>query len=167
MLPRLHSRSALLAHQDADDLTKEALDAPAEAAEHTAAPARYPYGLRAVLLFPLAVYPFAIAADLVLRLTWSAKLSSHLHAFLDGDRAIFAIEAAEMLRRWMWVFLRVEWEVVRERAVRAALPPGARMRRRAPDASTENEFELLGAGGARASAEETREERWRRSDERE
>jgi hypothetical protein len=26
---------------------------------------------------------------------------------------IFWLEMAEMVRRWMWVFLRVEWEVVR------------------------------------------------------
>ena len=103
----------------------------------------YPFGLRRTLLLPLPVYPFAILADLVLRLTWSAKLSSHLHSHIEGDRAIFLIEFAEMLRRWMWVFLRVEWELVKEREVRANLPPGTRMRRKAPDASIENEYELL------------------------
>jgi hypothetical protein len=103
----------------------------------------YPFGLRRTLLLPLPIYPFAIIADLVLRLTWSAKLSSHLHSNIEGDRAIFLIEFAEMLRRWMWVFLRVEWELVKERELRASLPPGARMRRKAPDASIENEYELL------------------------
>lgn len=27
---------------------------------------------------------------------------------------IFGLEMAEMMRRWVWVFLRVEWEVVRK-----------------------------------------------------
>lgn len=74
----------------------------------------HPYGLRSRLLFPLPVYPFAIVADLVLRLTWSAKLSSHLHAYADGDLVIFCFELAEVVRRWMWVFLRVEWELVKD-----------------------------------------------------
>ena len=126
----------------------------------------YPFGLRRTLLLPLAIYPFAIIADLILRLTWSAKLSSHLHSFIDEDRAIFFVELAEMLRRWMWVFLRVEWEVVREREVRAGLPPDARVRRRAPDASDEAEFEMLGVAPPSAGREPEEErsgaESWRR-----
>ena len=46
-------------------------------------------------------------------MTWSIKLSSHLHSDPDGSAAIFWLEIAELVRRWMWVFLRVEWEVVR------------------------------------------------------
>jgi hypothetical protein len=154
MLPRLHSRSALLAGQGANDASKESLE-ESELDDDSLRPIKhYPYGLRSVLLFPLAVYPFAILADLVLRLTWSAKLSSHLHSFVDEDRAIFLIEFAEMLRRWMWVFLRVEWEVVREREVRAAAPPGTRIRRRAPDASTAHEYEMLGQRPSQASADD-------------
>jgi hypothetical protein len=41
------------------------------------------------------------------------KLSSHLHSKADGTIAIFYLEIAEILRRWMWVFVRIEWEVVR------------------------------------------------------
>lgn len=145
VLPRLHSRSALLTSpRGSDELTKELLEDERQAEERPVTPKRYPFGLRPTLLLPLPVYPFAIFADLVLRLTWSAKLSSHLHAYADGDRVIFLIEFAEMLRRWMWVFLRVEWELVKEREVRAAAPPGTRMRRRAPDASIEDEYEMLG-----------------------
>ena len=118
---------------------------------------RYPFGLRSTLLLPLPVYPFAIFADLLLRLTWSAKLSSHLHAYAEGDRLIFLIEFAEMLRRWMWVFLRVEWEVVREREVRASMPPGARIRRTAPDASIEDGYEML-AGRATPDSERRTED---------
>ncbi|CDO75340.1 hypothetical protein BN946_scf184966.g8 [Trametes cinnabarina] len=114
LLPRLHSRSALLKHPDGslDEQVDEAADyitAPSASDRHP-----HPYGLRSVLLFPLPVYPFAILVDLVLRLTWSAKLSSHLHSYAEGDLIIFWIELAEVVRRWMWVFLRVEWEAVKE-----------------------------------------------------
>ncbi|KAJ7045683.1 EXS family-domain-containing protein [Mycena alexandri] len=74
----------------------------------------YPYGLRAILLFPLPVYPLLVFLNLVLRLTWSIKLSSHLHSKTEGSVAIFWLEMAEVLRRWMWVFLRVEWEVIKK-----------------------------------------------------
>lgn len=159
VLPRLHSRSALLSKHDPEDAVKEDLfEEPQQPETHAGSNKRYPFGLRPVLLLPLPVYPFAILIDLVLRLTWSAKLSSHLHSFIDDDRAIFLIEFAEMLRRWMWVFLRVEWEVVREREVRASLRPGVRMRRRAPDASTEAEFEMLGVDDSSlASSDERRD----------
>ena len=51
----------------------------------------------------------------MLRLTWAVKLSSHLHAHRAGEGSglIFVLEVAEIFRRWMWVFFRVEWEVVR------------------------------------------------------
>ena len=74
---------------------------------------RYPWGLRPILLFPLPAYPFAVFANLVLRLTWSLKLSSHLHAQVSGALLFFWLELAELLRRWLWVFFRVEWECVK------------------------------------------------------
>ena len=46
-------------------------------------------------------------------MTWSIKLSSHLYSQTDGSALIFWLEMAEVLRRWIWVFLRVEWEVIR------------------------------------------------------
>lgn len=68
-----------------------------------------------MLLYPLPVYPLVIFLNLVLRLTWSVKLSSHLHSqSSEGSVVIFWLEMAEMVRRWMWVFLRVEWEVVKK-----------------------------------------------------
>lgn len=74
---------------------------------------QHPYGLRSTLLFPLPVYPLLVFLNLVLRLTWSIKLSSHLHSKTDGSVAIFWLEMAEVVRRWMWVFVRVEWEVIK------------------------------------------------------
>ncbi len=77
--------------------------------------AAHPYGLRARLLYPLPVYPLALFINLVLRLTWSIKLSSHLHASAQGEGSLFIfwVEVAELVRRWIWVFIRVEWEIVR------------------------------------------------------
>ena len=77
--------------------------------------AAHPYGLRTRLLYPLPVYPLALFINLVLRLTWSIKLSSHLHANAlgEGSLIIFWLEVAELVRRWIWVFIRVEWEIVK------------------------------------------------------
>ena len=75
----------------------------------------HPFGLRARLLYPLPVYPLALFVNLLLRLTWSIKLSSHLHAKVQGEGSffIFWAEVAELVRRWVWVFIRVEWEIVK------------------------------------------------------
>jgi hypothetical protein len=78
---------------------------------HTAS---YPPGLRARLLYPLSVYPLVIFLNFILRMTWSVKLSSHLHSHFEGGEVIFWLEVAELFRRWLWVFVRVEWEVIRK-----------------------------------------------------
>ncbi|KAF8904444.1 EXS family-domain-containing protein [Gymnopilus junonius] len=72
------------------------------------------YGLRAVLLYPRAIYPIIIFLNLLLRMTWSIKLSTHMHSFQDGSVAFFWLEVAELVRRWLWVFVRVEWEVIKK-----------------------------------------------------
>lgn len=72
------------------------------------------FGLRPTLLLPDAsVYYLFTVLDLVLRFTWSLELSSHLHIISDIESGVFLMEALELVRRWMWVFIRVEWEVVR------------------------------------------------------
>ncbi|PIL36148.1 transporter [Ganoderma sinense ZZ0214-1] len=129
LLPRLHTRSASLKHPttSSDELSDDASDDISHALVHQQEHRPHPYGLRQTLLLPLPVYPFAILMDLVLRLTWSAKLSTHLHAYGEGDLIIFWIELAEVVRRWMWVFLRVEWEIVKDardrNATRSRSPP--------------------------------------------
>jgi len=147
LLPRLHSRLPLLEQHDAEARKDEAGD---EATPLASTPERraHPYGLRARLLLPLPVYPFVILVDLVLRLTWSAKLSSHLHSYGDGDLLIFWIELAEILRRWLWVFVRVEWEVVKEARASRARPLSPRSARRSDE---EDEFEMLRPDGGRGS----------------
>jgi hypothetical protein len=81
----------------------------------------YPWGLRRVLLYPLPVYPLLVFLNLILRLTWSIKLSSHLHtnATAEGSLGILWLEVLELIRRWAWVFLRVEWELVKRGEVAA------------------------------------------------
>lgn len=76
---------------------------------------KYPKGLRSILLFndPF-VYYMAISLNLVLRFTWSLKLSSHLHTIADLEGGIFMLEALELIRRWLWVFFRIEWETVKK-----------------------------------------------------
>jgi hypothetical protein len=74
----------------------------------------HPYGLRSRLYFPAVnLYYVAIGVDLLLRCTWSLKLSPHLDHFADFESGIFLMEFLEVGRRWMWIFFRVETEWVR------------------------------------------------------
>ncbi|XP_031500520.1 uncharacterized protein LOC116264440 [Nymphaea colorata] len=53
------------------------------------------------------VYFWVIGSNLILRCTWTYKLSAHLrHNYLT----VFAITALEIVRRFQWVFFRVENE---------------------------------------------------------
>jgi hypothetical protein len=83
------------------------------------------YGLRPRLFFPgKEIYYFAIATDLLLRCTWSLKLSPHLDHFADFESGIFLMEFLEVGRRWMWIFFRVETEWVRNVSVASLGTPG-------------------------------------------
>ncbi|MCJ1288915.1 protein-ER retention protein [Xylographa carneopallida] len=74
----------------------------------------HPWGLRRHTHFHTkGMYYGAIAVDLMLRCTWSLKLSPHLDHFNDLEGGIFIMEFLEVLRRWMWIFFRVETEWVR------------------------------------------------------
>lgn len=74
-----------------------------------------PWGLRPRLLLPdNSVYYLFTLIDLVLRFTWSLKLSGHLHTIQEIESGVFLMEALELVRRWMWVFIRVEWEAVKK-----------------------------------------------------
>ncbi|GAA5853360.1 hypothetical protein JCM8547_002427 [Rhodosporidiobolus lusitaniae] len=82
----------------------------------------YPF-LRPILLLPdPLVYYLCIALDLLLRFTWSLKLSPHLHDAQEVEAGVFVVELMEVVRRWMWVYLRVEWEAVRKGAGGVELP---------------------------------------------
>lgn len=74
----------------------------------------HPWGLRDRLMFRSAtLYYVVIAADLMLRCTWSMKLSAHLDKFSDFESGIFLMELLEVFRRWVWIFFRVETEWIR------------------------------------------------------
>jgi len=73
-----------------------------------------PWGLRPLLFFSnQELYYAAIITDLLLRFTWSLKLSPHLDHFADFESGIFLMECLEVGRRWIWIFFRVETELVR------------------------------------------------------
>jgi hypothetical protein len=75
---------------------------------------RYPL-LRDDLRFGNALwYYLAIVLDLLLRLCWSLKLSSHLQRVASGQAFVFLFEVLEVFRRFVWIYFRVEWEVVKE-----------------------------------------------------
>lgn len=72
------------------------------------------FGLRRTLrIGPPRLYYGVIALDLVLRCTWSLKLSPHLDRVADFESSIFIVELLEVLRRWIWIFFRVETEWIR------------------------------------------------------
>ncbi|KFG87462.1 putative protein-ER retention protein (Erd1) [Metarhizium anisopliae] len=74
----------------------------------------HPWGLRDRLIFrPVIMYYAVIVLDLMLRCTWSLKLSPHLDKFSDFESGIFLIEFLEVFRRWVWIFFRVETEWIR------------------------------------------------------
>lgn len=95
----------------------------------------FSFGLRPNLLLPdPLVYHIFTLIDLVLRFTWSLKLSSHLHTISEIETGVFLMEGLELVRRWMWIFVRIEWEGVKMGEVArfasaanshgAAIPPG-------------------------------------------
>jgi EXS family len=111
VLPSLHSRSPSGSPQSV--LMSSHLSSIPQPFTTTAPHNTHPSGLRSTLLYPLPFYPLIIFLNLILRLTWSIKLSSHLHSHSEGSVVIFWLEMAELVRRWLWVFVRVEWEVVK------------------------------------------------------
>jgi len=73
----------------------------------------HPWGLRPNRQYHSpALYYAVVILDFLLRCTWSFKLSPHLGYVNDLEGGIFMLELAELVRRWMWVFFRVEREWV-------------------------------------------------------
>ena len=71
----------------------------------------HPFGLRRNRYFHAKEFYYAaIVMDALLRCTWSLKLSPHLDHFNDLEGGIFTMEVLEVLRRWVWIFFRVETE---------------------------------------------------------
>ncbi|KAL9430089.1 hypothetical protein AB3S75_025468 [Citrus x aurantiifolia] len=53
------------------------------------------------------IYFWVIGSNLILRCTWTYKLSAHLR---HNHLTVFAVAVLEMLRRFQWIFFRVESE---------------------------------------------------------
>jgi len=62
-------------------------------------------------------YYWAIVVDFILRVLWSFKLSVHLSLSAEGHT--FLLEVLEVFRRFLWLFLRVEWQAVDTGRIRA------------------------------------------------
>lgn len=73
----------------------------------------YPTGLRRRTMFPTWTYYAVIAGDFVLRLTWAFRLGPGLTRLPDAETTVFFLQTLEVLRRWVWIFFRVETEFVR------------------------------------------------------
>ncbi|RHZ46929.1 hypothetical protein Glove_603g5 [Diversispora epigaea] len=71
------------------------------------------FKLRSTLHFrePI-IYYIAIFIDFILRFTWSFKLSSHLHIIHQLEGGVFLMECLEIVRRWLWLFFRIESEFI-------------------------------------------------------
>ena len=81
----------------------------------------YPWGLRRHRFFHAREFYYAaIIMDALLRCTWSLKLSVHLDHFNDLEGGIFTMEVLEVLRRWVWIFFRIECEWVRTHRIPTA-----------------------------------------------
>ncbi|KAG8502083.1 hypothetical protein CXB51_000268 [Gossypium anomalum] len=71
-------------------------------------------GLRRYLHFSVSVYFWVIGSNLILRCTWTYKLSAHLR---NNYLTVFTIAALEIFRRFQWIFFRVEneWNKINSR----------------------------------------------------
>lgn len=116
VLPRLHSATPLILQkrstsvdlQDSVETSRSVIELSNHRRHY------HPLRLRHSLHFPLLVYPFLIFLNLVLRLTWSMKLFSVVNVNSHAGIANFCLKMAELFRRWMWVFVRVEWEMIKK-----------------------------------------------------
>ena len=63
------------------------------------------------------IYVVCIIFDFFLRITWSLKLSSHLHLGSAGTTTLF--EFLELTRRFLWNFLRIEFECIKQNQLKS------------------------------------------------
>lgn len=68
--------------------------------------------LRPTLLYPKWVYFVAIVFDFLIRFACALKLTLAIVYHLDSDLIYSGLIVAEMLRRWVWNFFRLEYEQV-------------------------------------------------------
>lgn len=56
------------------------------------------------------MYYTAIVVDLILRFTWLSRLTTRLDWVNDLESGVFVLMFLEVIRRWIWIFFRVETE---------------------------------------------------------
>jgi hypothetical protein len=59
-------------------------------------------------------------------MTWSIKLSPHLHHINEMEGGIFFMETLEIVRRWIWIAFRFEAEWSKLESI---IPPASQHRR--------------------------------------
>lgn len=76
--------------------------------------------LRSVLMFNVSFYyHVAIIIDFVLRYIWIIRTVSDLNSgtllfsLYDSEIGLFVLEVLELLRRWVWVFIKLETEYIK------------------------------------------------------
>ncbi|KAE8348641.1 EXS family-domain-containing protein [Aspergillus coremiiformis] len=75
--------------------------------------AHYPFGLRRQRHFSDRQYYLAILMDLILRFSWLSRFMPGLAWLGETEVGLWLLMFLEVARRWMWIFLRVETESVR------------------------------------------------------
>ncbi|PYH29448.1 EXS domain-containing protein [Aspergillus neoniger CBS 115656] len=73
----------------------------------------HPYGLRRHRYFANRQYYLAIIIDLAIRFSWLSRYVPGFVWMSETEFGIFVLMFSEIARRWMWVFLRVEAEWIR------------------------------------------------------
>ncbi|KAB8223047.1 EXS family-domain-containing protein [Aspergillus novoparasiticus] len=75
--------------------------------------AHHPYGLRRHRHFADRQYYLAILVDLAIRFSWLSRFIPGFVWLCETEVGIWLLMSLEVARRWMWIFLRVETESVR------------------------------------------------------
>ncbi|KAL4893356.1 EXS family-domain-containing protein [Aspergillus ambiguus] len=75
--------------------------------------ADHPYGLRRRRFFSDRQYYLAVLVDLLLRFSWASRFVPGFLWLTETEFGLFMLMSAEVARRWMWVFFRVEAENIR------------------------------------------------------
>ena len=70
--------------------------------------------LRPSLNFPSPVYPAVVLLNFLLRLTWLMRPFGFVEVQSHSGLANFGLQMGELIRRWIWVFIRVEWEMIKK-----------------------------------------------------
>ncbi|ODV92235.1 hypothetical protein CANCADRAFT_147548 [Tortispora caseinolytica NRRL Y-17796] len=72
------------------------------------------YGLRERLHYGrMGLYYSAVVIDLVLRFSWAIRFAPPFYYVPKHEFGVFLFQSLEILRRWIWLFFRVETEWVR------------------------------------------------------